>query len=251
MPNYTSGSAYDALQHQQVSPQLPTHLCLLTGLVFYLYSRHTLTQREPAIDSPEDFPLLHGTEAAVIDDTEGKHSAELDTEAVGPNPGRLARLEYVDQLKNKVTKLLEGHGLSACYKASSLWIRRPDRAFVLADWTTSLPPLFVLHLLDILLLLPDVLLRITRPDSSLCCPSETEPGVKCTGKLTRRGFLPTSSPFNSPSSVIEHAPASLAGHRVDHCANHGAPGVQTPPVTIPIALVAIGQEAPLRAHTEY
>lgn len=101
------------------------------------------------------------------------------------NVGRLSRLVYAKKQVNHIKAhfTLNNYGAVPCvYSQGSLWIRRPDRCFLLITRADPLPSMSELLLRDILLVLPCTILRLAAPDFHLSCPKEG-----CDGRATRSG----------------------------------------------------------------
>ena len=140
-----------------------------------------------ALTSPSpDFPVIDDPLHPAIEDPEDELEAERQAEdADTGNVGRLSRLAYVKKQVNRIKAQLpiNNHGdIPLVYRHKSLWIRRPDRCFLLNTRADPLPSMSELLLPDILLILPCILLRLASPDSRLSCPKEG-----CDGRATRSG----------------------------------------------------------------
>ncbi|KAK4700377.1 hypothetical protein P7C70_g5873, partial [Phenoliferia sp. Uapishka_3] len=138
--------------------------------------------------SAPDFPIVNDPFHPPIEDPEGELEAEQKAEEADHlNVGRISRLAYVKDQLALLKQQLPRNSHSAVpyvYRRKTLWIRRPDRCFLLNDRASkTLPSMSDLLLPDILLILPCILLRLASPEKRLVC---LNPG--CGGQPIREGW---------------------------------------------------------------
>ncbi|KAK4700200.1 hypothetical protein P7C70_g6050, partial [Phenoliferia sp. Uapishka_3] len=154
-----------------------------------------------------DFPVVNDPFYPAVEDPEGELEEERKAEeADRHNVGRISRLAYVKEqlalLKQQLP--LNNHGaVPHVYRRKTLWIRRPDRSFLLNQRINkALPSLSDLLLPDILLVLPCILLRLASPHQRLTCPTG------CGGQPTRSGW--SDQPARDVGGLHSFLPATTA-----------------------------------------